>query len=124
VNALAWAGQHSARLAGLVLVDVGPEIRTDGVRKIAAFTSNATPLDSVEQFVDRAMAFNPRRNRELLRRSLLHNLRRMPDGASCGSTTSAIAGRSSRRPRRAGAIFCGQRWRGSTARPWSCERAR
>jgi pimeloyl-ACP methyl ester carboxylesterase len=50
------------------------------VRKIAAFTSNATPLDSVEEFVDRAMAFNPRRNRELLRRSLLHNLRRMPDG--------------------------------------------
>src|SRR5262245_48052061 len=42
VNALAWAGKHSRRLAGLVLVDVGPEIRTDGVRKIAAFTSNST----------------------------------------------------------------------------------
>ena len=80
VNALAWAGKHSRRLAGLVLVDVGPEIRFDGVRKIAAFTSDATPLDSVDQFVERAMAFNPRRNRELLRRSLLHNLRRMPDG--------------------------------------------
>jgi len=80
VNALAWAGQHSRRLAGLVLVDVGPEIRSDGVRKIAAFTSEATPLDSVEAFVERALAFNPRRNRELLRRSLLHNLRRMPDG--------------------------------------------
>jgi len=80
VNALAWAGRHSRRLAGLVLIDVGPEIRFDGVRKIAAFTSDATPLDSVEQFVDRALAFNPRRNRELLRRSLLHNLRRMPDG--------------------------------------------
>jgi esterase len=80
VNALAWAGKHGRRLAGLVLVDVGPEIRSEGVRKIAAFTSNATPLDSVEQFVDRAMLFNPRRNRELLRRSLLHNLRRMPDG--------------------------------------------
>ena len=79
-NALAWAGRHRRRLAGLVLVDVGPEIRGDGVRKIAAFTSEATPLDSVEQFVDRALAFNPRRNRELLRRSLLHNLRRMPDG--------------------------------------------
>jgi pimeloyl-ACP methyl ester carboxylesterase len=26
VNALAWAGAHSRRLAGLVLVDVGPEI--------------------------------------------------------------------------------------------------
>ncbi len=80
VNGLAWAGRHSHRLAGLVLVDVGPEIRSEGVRKIAAFTSEATPLDSVEQFVERALAFNPRRNRELLRRSLLHNLRPMPDG--------------------------------------------
>jgi pimeloyl-ACP methyl ester carboxylesterase len=80
VNALAWAGKHGQRLAGLVLVDVGPEIRFDGVRKIAAFTSEATPLDSVEEFIDRAIAFNPRRNRELLRRSLLHNLRPMPDG--------------------------------------------
>jgi pimeloyl-ACP methyl ester carboxylesterase len=80
INALAWAGKHSRRLAGLVLVDVGPEIRFDGVRKIAAFTSDATPLDSVEQFVERALTFNPRRNRELLRRSLLHNLRCLPDG--------------------------------------------
>src|SRR6185436_4444986 len=44
------------------------------------FTAEATPLDSVEHYVERAMSFNPRRNRELLRRSLLHNLRRMPDG--------------------------------------------
>src|SRR5262245_15589905 len=80
VNALAWAGRHSDRLAGLVVVDVGPEIRTEGVKKIAAFTSESTPLASVDEFIDRAMAFNPRRNRELLRRSLLHNLRRMPDG--------------------------------------------
>jgi pimeloyl-ACP methyl ester carboxylesterase len=80
VNALAWAGRHSRRLAGLVLVDIGPEVRADGVRKIAAFTSEAQPLDSIDQFIDRALTFNPRRNRELLRRSLLHNLRRMPDG--------------------------------------------
>jgi esterase len=79
-NALAWAGTHSRRLAGLVLVDVGPEVRQAGVRKIAAFTSEATPLDSVEDFVTRALAFNPRRDAVLLRRSLLHNLRRMPDG--------------------------------------------
>jgi pimeloyl-ACP methyl ester carboxylesterase len=79
-NALAWAGTHSRRLAGLVLVDVGPEVRQAGVRKIAAFTSEATPLDSVEDFVARALQFNPRRDAALLRRSLLHNLRRMPDG--------------------------------------------
>jgi pimeloyl-ACP methyl ester carboxylesterase len=120
VNALAWAGRHSRRLAGLVLVDVGPEIRVDGARKIAAFTSEATPLDSVEQFVDRALAFNPRRNRELLRRSLLHNLRRMPDGRWCGSTTSATAARSIPMPTRAGASCCGRPWRPSSAPPWSC----
>ena len=79
-NALAWAGAHSRRLTALVLVDVGPEVRQAGVRKIAAFTSEATPLDSVEEFVTRALAFNPRRDATLLRRSLLHNLRRMPDG--------------------------------------------
>lgn len=79
-NALAWAGRHSAHLAGLVLVDVGPETRAEGVKKIAAFTSESTPLGSVDEFIERALAFNPRRNRELLRRSLLHNLRRMPDG--------------------------------------------
>jgi len=79
-NALAWSARHSRRLAGLVLVDVGPETRAAGVRKIQAFTSEATPLDSVDQFIDRALSFNPRRNRELLRRSLLHNLRQMPDG--------------------------------------------
>ena len=77
-----WPGPAGTAGAwpGSVLVDVGPEVRFDGVRKIAAFTSDATPLDSVEQFVDRALTFNPRRNRELRRRSLLHNLRRMPDG--------------------------------------------
>ncbi|MET0852070.1 MAG: alpha/beta hydrolase [Candidatus Rokuibacteriota bacterium] len=80
VNAMAWAGRHSRRIAGLVVVDVGPEVRTAGVRKIAAFTSEGAPLASVDEFIERALAFNPRRDRELLRRSLLHNLRRMPDG--------------------------------------------
>src|SRR5438445_13236667 len=80
VNALAWASTHGRRLAGLVIVDVGPEVRQAGVRKIAAFTSEATPLDSVEDYVARALSFNPRRDAALLRRSLLHNLRRMPDG--------------------------------------------
>jgi len=79
-NGLAWAGRHSQRLAGLVMIDVGPEVRAEGVRKIAAFTSEATPLDSIEDFVAKALAFNPRRDATLLRRSLLHNLRRMPDG--------------------------------------------
>ena len=80
VNALAWAGRHGQRLAGLVIVDVGPEIRTAGVQKIAAFTSDQKPLDSIDEVIERALAFNPRRDPRLLRLSLRHNLRQTPKG--------------------------------------------
>ena len=80
VNALAWAGRHGERLAGLVIVDVGPEIRTAGVQKIAAFTSDQQPLDSIDEVIERALAFNPRRDPRLLRLSLRHNLRQTPKG--------------------------------------------
>ena len=79
-NALAWAGRHSRKLAGLVLIDVGPEIRTAGAQKIQAFTSNQKPMESIDEVIERAMAFNPRRDRELLRLSLRHNLRQTPKG--------------------------------------------
>jgi pimeloyl-ACP methyl ester carboxylesterase len=80
VNALAWAGRHSARLAGLVIVDVGPEIRTAGVEKIRAFTSEQKPIASIDEVIERALAFNPRRDPRLLRLSLRHNLRQTPKG--------------------------------------------
>lgn len=80
VNGLAWAGRHGRRLAGLVLIDVGPEIRMAGVQKIAAFTSEQTPLDSIDEVIEKALAFNPRRDPQLLRLSLRHNLRQTPKG--------------------------------------------
>jgi pimeloyl-ACP methyl ester carboxylesterase len=36
--------------------------------------------DSIDEFAERAMRFNPRRNEETLRESLKHNLRRTADG--------------------------------------------
>ena len=77
---LTYAGKHASRLAALVLVDVGPETREAGRRRIAEFVSGPRELDSIEQFVERAVAFNPLRRPELLRRSLIHNLRQTPDG--------------------------------------------
>lgn len=67
-------------LAGLVIVDVGPEMRPEGMRDIVAFISTDRELPSIDDFVARAMTFNPRRQPELLRRSLLHNLRPLPNG--------------------------------------------
>ncbi|MCC7368538.1 MAG: alpha/beta hydrolase [Chloroflexi bacterium] len=79
--ALTYAGRHAVRLAGLVIVDTGPEGRPSGRARIANFVSHDRELPSIEDFVTRAMAFNPRRQPELLRRSLLHNLRETPTGA-------------------------------------------
>lgn len=78
--AIGYAIRHARTLSGLVAVDVGPELRLDGAKRIRDFISQDRELDSVDAFVERAMAFNPRRNPTLLRRSLLHNLRKLPNG--------------------------------------------
>ncbi len=66
--------------AALVLVDIGPEMRKAGRRRLRSFTDAPRELDSVEDFVERAVEFNPLRNRNVLRRSLLNNLRQLPTG--------------------------------------------
>jgi pimeloyl-ACP methyl ester carboxylesterase len=80
LNSIAYAGSNSHRLAGLVIVDVGPELRNVGTDRLRDFRTAPPALDSVDEFVERAMQFNPRRDPKLLRRSLLHNLRQRPDG--------------------------------------------
>jgi pimeloyl-ACP methyl ester carboxylesterase len=67
-------------LAGLVLVDIGPEPRREGTKDIRAFARSSAEPAPFEDYVQRSVRFNPLRQPELLRRSLLHNLRRLPDG--------------------------------------------
>lgn len=80
LNSIAYAGRHSARLKALVIVDIGPRMNTSGARDINAFANTDAEMPTVEHFVERALKFNPRRDRELLRRSLLFNLRQLPEG--------------------------------------------
>jgi pimeloyl-ACP methyl ester carboxylesterase len=77
---MGYAIRHAATMAGLVLIDIAPEISTTGSLRIRDFINQDRELDSVEDFVERALKFNPMRNRQLLRRSLLHNLRQLPNG--------------------------------------------
>ncbi len=67
-NAMAYAGRPGARVSALVLVDVGPEVRLEGARRIRQFTMAVTEFESVEHVVEQALAFNPRRDPRLLRR--------------------------------------------------------
>ena len=77
---IGYASRHAARLNALVLVDVGPETRSEGARRIQEFIAAPAEFDSIDAVVERALSFNPLRNAQLLRRSLQQNLRRMPDG--------------------------------------------
>jgi pimeloyl-ACP methyl ester carboxylesterase len=86
--ALSYAVAAVNSLRALVLVDSAPGERKPPPPLAAAaqpnrvfdFMAGPSELDSVEDFVERAVAFNPARDRRLLRRSLLHNLRQLPDG--------------------------------------------
>lgn len=80
MNAIHYAGDHSDSLAALVLIDVGPDLQPAGTARIRGLMSEAQEFDSLEEIVEHAKRFNPRRDPLLLRRSLLTNLRRTPGG--------------------------------------------
>ena len=80
LNGLAFALAHPARVAAFVAVDAGPWVQMDGGRRIVDFVRDADASVDLAEWVAAALRFNPRRDPELLRRSLLHNLRALPDG--------------------------------------------
>lgn len=79
-NSFNYAFHHGHRLAALVLVDAGPTMLVKGARRIVDFVSQTAELDSLEEVIQKAIEFNPRRDPRLLRRSLLHNFRQNASG--------------------------------------------
>ena len=77
---LSVAAHEPERLSALVIIDVGPELNKVGVGRILNFTQGPAELDSIDDFIKRALEFNPRRQPEQLRYSLTHNLRQLPNG--------------------------------------------
>jgi pimeloyl-ACP methyl ester carboxylesterase len=90
--ALRCAAQAGELVSALVIVDIGPESAgkfrpapdradtDDAARRPVNVFSAPVELESVEEFVQHSLAFNPRRDPVLLRGSLLHNLRQLPNG--------------------------------------------
>ncbi|HLW71471.1 MAG TPA: alpha/beta hydrolase [Candidatus Binataceae bacterium] len=79
LNSIAYAIRHSAKMKALVVVDVGPEVNSEGTQRIREF-SGTPELESPEAFLERAVKFNPIRDPRVLRRSLFYNLRQLPSG--------------------------------------------
>ena len=80
INGLAYAIAYPETLSALVLIDAGPNVRRPGSSRIRDFVNGGAKPEPLEAIIDRALAFNPRRDPLILRRSLMHNLRRQDDG--------------------------------------------
>ena len=81
INSLSYAINHSDRLSHLVIIDAGPEMRRPGSSRIRDFVNDVADAVSIEAIIERALQFNPRRDPNILRRSLMHNLRQQADGS-------------------------------------------
>ena len=80
INGLAYAIAYPETLSALVMIDAGPYLRRAGSRRIRDFVNGGAEPETLEAVIARALAFNPRRDPLILRRSLMHNLRRQEDG--------------------------------------------
>lgn len=80
MNTIAYAGEYTSSLKGVVIVDVSPSVREEGAREIGDFVGARPAFASLEEAVESAHKFNPLRPKEHLKYSLLHNLREDPDG--------------------------------------------
>lgn len=81
IVALDYTATNPDHVAGLVLVDTGPTgSRGAGRRRLGEFMEGPREFKTIDELIDRAIRFNPRRSRERLRKTLLKNLRRTPQG--------------------------------------------
>jgi pimeloyl-ACP methyl ester carboxylesterase len=80
INGLAYAIAYPETLSALVLIDAGPNVRRPGSSRIRDFVNGGSKPETLDAIIERALAFNPRRDPVILRRSLMHNLRRQEDG--------------------------------------------
>lgn len=79
-NSIAYTGSNPNRVRALVIVDTGPESVRAGADRIRQFAAGPDELDSLDAFIERAVQFNSRRSPELMRGSLKHNLKQLPNG--------------------------------------------
>jgi esterase len=80
INSLAFAINHPEWLDALVIIDAGPEMRRPGSSRIRDFVNGVAETVTIEAIIEKALEFNPRRDPQILRRSLMHNLRQQADG--------------------------------------------
>ncbi|MCH8206721.1 MAG: alpha/beta hydrolase [Chloroflexi bacterium] len=79
-NALTYAAHHPERVKAVAIVDAAPETLRAGGENIRRFVQQEDELDSVDEFVERVLKYNPRRSAQQVRGSIIHNLKQLPNG--------------------------------------------
>ncbi len=74
------AHERSERLRHLVLVDITPSIDGDRARAVLDFLDGPESFSSLDEMVERTISHHPTRSASSLRRGVLHNAIRRPDG--------------------------------------------
>jgi esterase len=79
LNTMTYASTRPPGLEAVTIVDVTPTIHAEGARPIGEF-SRSQEFESVDDALEKAIAFNPMRPRAHLHYSLIHALRQRHDG--------------------------------------------
>jgi pimeloyl-ACP methyl ester carboxylesterase len=80
LTALALADRAPDLVRNLVLVDVTPGVNREKSTTIAQFIDGPEFFESFDEILQRTIAFNPTRTESSLRRGVLHNAIKLPDG--------------------------------------------
>lgn len=80
MHAITYAAHYWQKLTALVCVDVGPFVQMNKSKELISFVERNGVPQSFDDFVQAALAHNPRRKEELLRHSLTHTTRKLADG--------------------------------------------
>ena len=80
MNAIRYAAGHRELLDALVVVDIAPVTMRDGLIEMEQFRQDTETMSRFEDFLNRAIHFNPQRKPDHLRYSLLHSLKQVDDG--------------------------------------------
>jgi pimeloyl-ACP methyl ester carboxylesterase len=80
LTAIRLAALRPSLVRRLVVVDVSPGVNRDKAAPIAAFVDGPTTFPSLDDLLERTVAYNPGRSVSSLRRGILHNARQLPDG--------------------------------------------
>ncbi len=80
MNAIRYAARDLEHLAALVVVDIAPVTMQAGLIEMEEFRQDTETMSRFEDFLERAVHFNPQRKPEHLRYSLLHSLKPIEEG--------------------------------------------